>query len=102
MINEIHDISTVKKYVTFDNKPFFELAAQYYKDGMSVLDVGAGRGGFADVLGNPDIYLIDGNPKAVNHLQKNIKTSICTLYPKTSPLMTIFLTSSIAATSLNT
>jgi SAM-dependent methyltransferase len=56
-----------RRYITMSREPFFRLAASYA--GGRALDVGAGDGAFADLLGDPDITLIEGNPESAAALE---------------------------------
>ena len=85
MKKEIKDASYVEKFVTFRNEPFFKIASQYCKQGMKILDVGAGKGGFAQILGEPNVYLLDGNPESIECLKKKYKNVFQHLLPEALP-----------------
>ncbi len=61
----------IKPWTTLSRKPFFRLALRYINDDSVVLEVGAGKGEFAEMLPNPEkAYLLDANENTV-HLLAN-------------------------------
>ncbi len=81
----MHTELDLEKYTTFAREPFYELAKKYHNFGMKSLDIGAGKGGFADIIGDQDIYLIDGNPETVMQLKVRYKNSILLNLPSRLP-----------------
>ena len=68
-MTEPTDLDELKKYATHAREPFYRIAFDFYRAPGKVLDVGAGAGGFADLLGLGDIYLIEGNPESAEQLR---------------------------------
>lgn len=75
----------IQKYSTNNRDPFYELAYRYYTPGMTVLDVGAGDGAFAEKLGDEHIYLIEGNLDAVKKLNEKYKNVYFLKIPQQFP-----------------
>lgn len=85
-IEEINNVDEIYKYTTFSNVPFFEMIAnEYYNKGMKVLDVGAGKGLFAEIIGCDDIYLIDGNPITIDFLKRKYNNVYSHILPEKLP-----------------
>jgi len=83
--DKINNVKEISEYCTFSNEPFFRLACSYYKAGMKVLDVGAGRGDFVRVLGNKSTYLLDSNPRAVEILKSEYPNVFLHTLPNSLP-----------------
>lgn len=73
------------KYCTQEREPFYQIALDYYQSGSPILDIGAGVGGFADLIGNKDIYLIEGNPQTATFLKKKYANVFNLSLPKSFP-----------------
>jgi ubiquinone/menaquinone biosynthesis C-methylase UbiE len=80
----------IKKFATFYREPFLNLACDYYKAGMKALDIGAGEGAFAQMLGDDSIYLVDGNEESVNSLKVKYKNSYLVKLPGVTPFKNNF------------
>jgi len=80
-----------KRYTTKSREPFFELAVPYLpSDKHSVmLDIGCGKGAFAEHLGLYDdykgLYLLDGNPQTVQKHKANGVNALLYRAPESLP-----------------
>lgn len=72
-------------YATHKREPFFEIAREYAQSSGPCLDVGAGNGEFAAMLGRDDIYLVEGNPDSANALRRKYKNVYHLMLPSTLP-----------------
>jgi len=61
------------KYVTQDRRVFFQIAEKYINANSHILDIGAGDAGFAKSINRSDVFMFDGNPETISHLQKTYK-----------------------------
>jgi SAM-dependent methyltransferase len=78
-------LSDLSSTTTHSREPFFQIARKYYASGSKVLDVGAGNGDFAQLLGDEQVYLVDANPTTVESLKRRFPNSYCTALPDRMP-----------------
>ena len=73
---------SIKSFITHERTPFFELARPYISDSSVVLDIGPGRGDFADHFGRRDFFMLEGNPESAAFLQEKHSNVHLGMLPK--------------------